>query len=399
MITLTIDDRSVTVEAGTTVLEAARRLDIDIPTLCFVEGLEPASSCFLCAVQVDGRKNLSPACALPVSDGMVVTTRSDEVRAARKMAIELLLSDHAGDCVAPCRARCPADLDIAAFSYEIASGDTRRSMEVIFDKLALPGSLGRICPRLCEKGCRRCDLDEGLAIAALHRYPADKELESDDPFVPHRARPTGKSVAIVGAGPAGLAAAFYLLQKGHACTLHDAQPEPGGMLRYGIPAYRLPRNALDAEIETIRRLGARFQMGSAWGTDFTLETLRQKHDAVFIGIGAWRSQSLRCEGEDLALSGIKFLENVAKNNPPILGEQRHRGGRRQHRHGRRANRRSPRIQSEGHLSSQSPGDALSHGGSGRGGARRGRHRLTRRAASTREEKRIARAHLSAHEAR
>ncbi len=226
MISLTIDGRSVTVEEGTTVLGAARRLDIDIPTLCFVEGLEPASSCFLCAVQIEGRPKLSPACALPVSEGMVVTTRSEEVRAARKMAIELLLSDHAGDCVAPCRARCPADLDIAAFSYEIASGNTRRSMEIITDKLALPGSLGRICPRLCEKGCRRCDLDEGLAIGALHRYPADKELASDEPFVPHRARPTGKSVGIIGAGPAGLSAAFYLLQKGHACTLLTLNPSP-----------------------------------------------------------------------------------------------------------------------------------------------------------------------------
>jgi formate dehydrogenase major subunit len=93
------------------------------------------------------------------------------------------------------------------------------------------------------------------------------------------------------------------------------------MLRYGIPAYRLPRKALDAEIETIRRLGARFEMGSTWGIDFTLETLRQKHDGVFIGIGAWRSQSLRCEGEGLALSGIKFLEDVAKNRPPVLGER------------------------------------------------------------------------------
>jgi formate dehydrogenase major subunit len=251
---------------------------------------------------------------------MVVTTDSEDIRAARKMALELLLSDHAGDCVAPCRARCPAGLDIAGFVYELASGKNRRSLEVILDQLALPGSLGRICPRLCEQGCRRCDLDEGLAIAALHRYPADRDREAADPFVPRRAKPSGKSVAIVGAGPAGLAAAFYLLQKGHACTLYDAQSLPGGMLRYGIPAYRLPKDALDAEIETIEKLGARFQMGSAWGKDFTLAELRRDHDAVFLAIGAWRSQSLRCEGDQLALSGIELLENVAKNGSPALGD-------------------------------------------------------------------------------
>lgn len=308
-------------EPGTTVHEAARRLGIRIPTLCYVKGLEPSSSCFMCAVQVKGKANLSPSCALPVDDAMVVTTNSEEVRAARKMALELLLSDHAGDCVAPCRARCPADLDIAGFTYEVASGDIRRSMEIILDKLALPGSLGRICPRLCEQGCRRCDLDEGLAIAHLHRYPADLDRDGAQPYLPPRAKPSGKSVAIVGAGPAGLAAAFYLLQKGHACTLYDAQSHPGGMLRYGIPAYRLPKDALDAEIDTIRDLGARFQMSSSLGADFTLDDLRQSHNAVFLAIGAWRSQNLRCEGEQLALSGIELLEKVAKGEPPPLGDK------------------------------------------------------------------------------
>jgi formate dehydrogenase major subunit len=320
MLQATIDGQKVTVEPGTTVLEAARSHDIRIPTLCFVEGLDPSSSCFLCAVQVEGRPNLSPSCTLPVSDGMIVTTDSKEVRAARKMALELLLSDHAGDCVAPCRARCPADLDIAAFTLEIASGEVRRSMEVILDKLALPGSLGRICPRLCEKGCRRCDLDEGLAIAHLHRYPADLDRQAAESYLPPRAKSSGKSVAIVGAGPAGLAAAFYLLQNGHACTLFDAQPDPGGMLRYGIPAYRLPKDALDAEIETIRKLGAHFRMRSVWGVDFTLRGLRQSYDAVFLAIGAWRSQGLRCEGDHLALSGIELLERVAKNESPSLGD-------------------------------------------------------------------------------
>ena len=320
MISLTIDGRRVSVAPGTTVLDAARQLDIRIPTLCHVPGLEPASSCFVCAVQVKGQRGLSPSCALPAAEGMEVATDSDAVRGARRVALELLLSDHAGECVAPCSARCPAGLDIPGFVREIAAGDVPQSMRIITERLALPGALGRICPRLCEQGCRRTEYDEGLAIGPLHRYAADLDREADAPYLPPRAAATGKSVAIVGAGPAGLAAAYFLLQEGHACTLFDAEPDPGGMLRYGIPAFRLPKDALDAEIDAIRRLGAEFRMNSRWGRDFSLADLRGGHDAVFLAIGAQRAQGLRCEGEELALSGVEFLRLVAAGNPPALGE-------------------------------------------------------------------------------
>ena len=322
VVTLTIDGREVTVEQGTTVLQAARGLGITIPTLCLVEGIEPVAACYLCSVQVEGQKRLSPSCALPAADGMVVVTDSDDVRASRKMALELLLSDHAGDCIAPCSAGCPAGLDVSGYVYELASGNVDRSMEVIYDKLSLPGTLGRVCPRLCEESCRRCDWDhEGLAIAALHRYATDRNQKAENPAGPQPGEPSGKKVAIVGAGPAGLTAAFYLRRQGHACTLFDAHPKPGGMLRYGIPEYRLPRAALDDEIRVIERLGATFRMNARWGSDFSLADLRRDHDAVFIGIGAQLTGALRCEGEDLALSGLDFLRDVANGNPPQLGQQ------------------------------------------------------------------------------
>ena len=321
-VSLTIDGQPVAVEPGTTILAATAKLGIEIPTLCHVEGLEPSASCFMCAVQVKGLPHLSPACAMPVTDGMVITTNSPDVRAARRMALELLLSDHAGDCVAPCGVTCPAGLDIPGFVHALAAGQNRRATEIIAERLALPGALGRICPRLCEKGCRRSAHDEGLAIAALHRFAADQELASADPFVPASQSTGGQTtsatrhVAIVGAGPAGLTAAYYLLQKGHACTLFDAHPLPGGMLRYGIPEYRLPKAALDGEIEIIKRLGAEFRMSSRWGTDFTLAELRAQFDAVFLGIGAQRSQSLGCEGEGLALPGTEFLALRATGGLP-----------------------------------------------------------------------------------
>jgi len=319
-VSLTIDGQPVAVEPGTTILAAAAKLGIEIPTLCHVEGLEPSASCFMCAVQVEGLPHLSPACAMPVTDGMVITTNSQDVRAARRMALELLLSDHAGDCVAPCGVTCPAGLDIPGFVHAFAAGRNRRAAEIIAERLALPGALGRICPRLCEKECRRSAHDEGLAIAALHRFAADQELASADPFVPAGAEPSGKKVGIVGAGPAGLTAAYYLLQLGHACTLFDAHPLPGGMLRYGIPEYRLPKAALDGEIEIIKRLGAEFRMNSRWGTDFTLAELRRQFDALFLGIGAQRSQNLGCEGEELALSGTEFLARVANGARPEIGD-------------------------------------------------------------------------------
>jgi formate dehydrogenase major subunit len=319
MVTLSIDGRSVTVPEGSTVLDAARWLGIRIPTLCHVQGLEPASSCFICAVRVEGRRTLQPSCALPVASGMVVDTSSDEVRNARRLALELLLSDHAGDCASPCADACPAGLEIPGFLAHLASGDSRSALDSIWRHLALPGALGRVCPRLCEQECRRREQDDGLAIGPLHRFATDTVLAASTPHLPPKAPPSGRSVAIIGAGPAGLSAAFYLLQAGHRATLFDAKPLPGGMLRYGIPAFRLPKHSLDAEIAVIRALGAEFRMNAHWGSDFTLSELSHSYDAVFIGIGAQLAQGLRCEGEQFALSGIDFLDAVANGTPPQLG--------------------------------------------------------------------------------
>jgi formate dehydrogenase major subunit len=195
-------------------------------------------------------------------------------------------------------------------------------MERIYERLSLPGALGRVCPRLCEESCRRCDFDhEGLAIGALHRHATDRNLAAERPTAPRRGAPSAKRVAIVGAGPAGLTAAFYLLQRGHACAVFDAHPLPGGMLRYGIPEYRLPRVALDAEIRVIERLGASFRMNRHWGRDFTLADLRRDHDAVFLAIGAQLSSRLHCGGGELALSGIGFLREVAEGARPDLRRQ------------------------------------------------------------------------------
>ena len=321
MVRLTIDSRETSVKEGTTVLEAARELGIRIPTLCHVKDFPPAASCFLCAVQVEGRPNLSPSCALPAADGMIVSTDTDDVRASRKMVIELLLSDHVGDCVGPCRTGCPARFDIPGFLGQLSAGDLRRSAEIASDFLALPAALGRICPRLCEQRCHRCDTDASLSVGNLHRFAADRDLESETRYLPRKEPSSGKSVAIVGAGPAGLSAAYHLLRRGHGAVIFDAHDSPGGMLRWGIPEFRLPRGILDREIEIIRMLGGEFRMDKRLGRDIDLAVLRRDFDAVFLAIGAQGSRELECPGDELSIPAVDFLAQVAGGARPAIGDE------------------------------------------------------------------------------
>lgn len=283
---VTIDNRTIDVAEGTTILQAAATLGIAVPTLCHLKGFAPDPMCYVCVVQVEGRREMSPSCATVVVDGMSICTDSQDVLTARRTALELMLSDHTGDCVAPCSLACPAHLDNADFIYQMTRGDDRRALEIIKRKIALPASLGRICPRFCEKACRRKDLDQPVAICALRRFAADRDLESPEPYLPERAAASGKRVAIVGAGPAGLSAAFYLQQFGHAATLIEARDEPGGLFRWALAEWRLPNRVLDGEIEVVRRLGAEIRTGTRLGSDVSLEELRRDFDAVLLATGA-----------------------------------------------------------------------------------------------------------------
>lgn len=252
MITLTIDNTTVEVSEGSTVLNAARIAGIDIPTLCHLPGRSPKPSCYVCMVRVNESARLVPACATVVTEGMRVENDSEAVLSARRTAIELLLSDHLGDCVGPCEGVCPAHLETPRMMRQIAAGQFREALVTVKQSIALPAVLGRICPELCEKGCRRASHDGPVAVCMLKRFVADHDLESGEPYQPPRLPPSGKKVAIVGSGPAGLSAAYYLLPQGHACTIFDDHPLPGGMLRYGVSEEALPREVLDAEIAVIR---------------------------------------------------------------------------------------------------------------------------------------------------
>lgn len=282
---LRIDNLELTAPDDATILQAAASVGIDIPHLCSTDGCDPETSCLVCLVRVQGIRRLVPACATRVSEGMVVQNSTDEVRLARRTALELLLAEHTGECFAPCRNVCPAHLDIPEMVRCINDGELRDAARIAREDLVLPGILGYVCPGLCEKGCRRASADQAVSICSLHRYTAEMDLASGDPWLPQCDQPTGKNVAIIGAGPAGLAAAYVLLKHGHAVTIFDAADAAGGTLRTSVDPAKLPRQIIDAEAALLARLGAQFHFGQALGQQLTLESLRQTHNAVLLAVG------------------------------------------------------------------------------------------------------------------
>ena len=282
---LTVDNQAVEVVPGATLLDAAGKLGIAIPTMCYLPGRPPTASCMVCVVKVEGRQRLYPACATPVEDGMRVSTDTEEVRNARRAALELLLGDHLGDCIGPCHSVCPAQMHIPRMIRQIAAGRLDEAIATVKAQIAFPAVLGRICHRPCEKGCRRAQHDAAVAICLLKRHVADADLARPQPYLPPKGAATGKKVAIVGAGPAGLSAAYYLLQLGHACTVFDDQDAPGGMLRYGVGREALPLDVLDAEIAAVRRLGAEIRTGLRVGRDVAMADLQREFDAVLVAVG------------------------------------------------------------------------------------------------------------------
>jgi len=254
---------------------------------------------------------------------MEINTDSEEVHAARQMALELLLSDHYADCTAPCILECPARVDVQGYIALVNDGLYHEAVKLIKQRLPLPLSVGRVCPAFCEKECRRQIVDEPIAIRQIKRYAADKDLEdSANTYIPECKPSTGKEVAIVGAGPAGLTVAYYLAQQGQKCKIYEAMPENGGMLRYGIPEYRLPKEIVDKEIDLIKKLGIKIHNNEQLGRDFTLQFLYKEYDAVFLGFGAWTAVSMNIEGEDLkgCHLGIDFLHDVVEGKIKEVGK-------------------------------------------------------------------------------
>jgi formate dehydrogenase major subunit len=296
------------------IVEVAKREGIIIPTLCNDDRLEPYSSCYVCVVEIEGNPKPQPACSTRISEGMVIKTESEKIVTARQTALNLLLSNHYADCVAPCKETCPAGVDVQGYISLIEKGLYNDAVALIKQVNPLPAICGRVCVRPCEAACRRNMLDEkaGVGIDYLKRFASDKDLQSATKFVPEVAPSTGKKVAIIGAGPGGLSAAYYLQVKGHQCDIFEAQNHPGGWLRYGIPEYRLPNDIVDQEVKNITDLGVNIYYNQSLGNNLKYKEIQDKYDAMILCIGSQRGTLIGAEGEDAdgVYSGIDFLRNM-----------------------------------------------------------------------------------------
>ena len=321
-IKVTINGQVCTGRAGQTLLEIAEHNGIAIPNLCHNGELKHYGGCSLCVVEAEGSPKLLRACSTEAQDGQVIYTESERVVRTRKTSIELLMSDHDGDCRGPCVLNCPASVNAQGYIQAIARGDDKEAVRILKERLPIPASIGRVCPHPCEGGCRRQMVEEPISIAYLKYFAADRVIAQGG-YLPPKAAATGKRVGIIGGGPGGLTAAYYLSLKGHRVTIVDAMPKMGGMLRYGIPEYRLPKRVLDEEIDEIASLGVEMKNNFRIGVDATFEEFKSHYDAVVVAIGAWSSMPIGCPGEDLegVLGGIDFLQRVALGERPEIGDK------------------------------------------------------------------------------
>ena len=323
-INLSIDSIKINVVQGTTVLQAARQIGVEIPTLCHVDGKPSDTPCNLCMVEVEGQNDFIRSCATPAKKGMVVTTTSEALTAHRQQLLGTLAKTHFGDCKAPCNLTCPGQINVQGYIAHVAKGQYEEALRLIMERNPMPFSVGRVCPRFCETRCRRLLVDEPVSINHLKRFIADwcmaHEIELNIP----KDKATGKRVAVIGGGPAGLTCAYFLTRRGHDVTIFEAAPKLGGALRYGFLEYRIPRDVLDYEINTILRLGISVKLSQKWGRDFTIQSLKdQGYHAIFIASGAGVDISLDIKGgtSPYVYTAMNYLKKVAEGKEPDMGKR------------------------------------------------------------------------------
>lgn len=313
-INISLNGKEVKAYEGETILKAAEREGVKIPTLCHDPRLEPFTSCYVCVVAVEGMKGHQPSCSTKLSEGMTVVTDNLAIHKSRKTALDLLLSDHYADCAAPCKETCPAGVDVQGYISLIDKGMYSEAVSLIKEVNPLPAICGRVCVRPCEDACRRNLLDENapVGIDYMKRFASDYDLASEDHYKPEVKATTGKKVAVIGAGPGGLTSAYYLQQEGHQVDIYEAKSHGGGWLRYGIPEYRLPNDLLDHEISTITELGANIFYDQKFGENISYKVIKAKYDATVLTIGSQKGTLLGAKGEDAegVYSGVEFLNEM-----------------------------------------------------------------------------------------
>jgi ferredoxin len=288
VIKIKIDKKDVEVAEGSMLIEVIRGMGTEVPSMCYLKDEEHFTSCMVCVVKDRLSGKIIPSCSLAAVEGMDIISMDDEVREARKYALELLLSEHVGDCEAPCQVTCPAHMDIPLMNRLLADGKFHEALVVVKKDIALPSVLGRICSAPCEGACRRKSIDEAVSICLLKRFAGDHDLEADKSWDPEPEEDSGKKVTLIGAGPAGLAAAYYLALKGHRCTVIDRNPAAGGSLCKEVGEEELPPAVLQNEIDLIAKTGVVFKLGSGVDTA-EFSRLRKNTDALIVATGKGES--------------------------------------------------------------------------------------------------------------
>ncbi len=316
-IRITIDGREVEVQAGKSVLDAARQIGVVIPTLCHLEECGPLNTCQVCLVKVvaNGRSGLVPSCGTKAVPGMIIESETEEVHTARRTALELLFSDHVGDCLSPCHRLCPLQLNIPVVLRDIHAKRTRDALVMVRNVLPLAGVLGRLCHHPCEQGCRRGNWDSPAAIRDLERFVTDEFREDLGSQMPVCKPDSKHRVVIMGAGPAGLAAAFHLRKKGHFVTVADRRRHAGGTLR-DVPEADLPAAVLGREIDLLRRAGVEFRHEIELGRDVTIDGLLRGYDAVLIATGAAAKDEAEMMGLPMAGGFLRANPNTCQMDRP-----------------------------------------------------------------------------------
>ena len=441
-IRLIVDGREIETQKGKSVLEASLDGGMYIPHLCHHADLSPIGACRLCVVEIDGAEGLQTACTTPVSERMVVRTKSDEIDHTRRLAMELMLAGHPPDCgtcvkylncelqsikqylvndqlsvkrrsklfpvtstnplflndpnkcilcgrcvrachelrgvgvlfykkkgketyigtaedlplaesgcrfcgacaevcptgaimdkeeftkgksrkaaLVPCRYSCPAEIDVPRYIRFIREKNYAAATAVIREKSPFPRVLGYVCDHPCETGCRRGEVNQAISIRNLKRYAAEHDNQRLWEKTSRRKPPTAKKVAIIGSGPAGLTAAYYLANQGHSVVVFESLPQAGGMLRYGIPEYRLPRDVIDSEIGNIESVGVEIKTNTC--VESVDKLLTDGYDAILVAVGAQKGVKLAIPGAngEGGLVSTDFLRAVSEGRKVEIGKR------------------------------------------------------------------------------